>query len=66
MGSKGFDVKKRREGRCVSQIEKQAGKAGCKKAMCAMLPHSDSAPLAIKNNAGDFKQADSRIVRSTG
>lgn len=65
MGSEGFDVKGEKGG-CVSQIEKEASKAGCKKAMCAVLRHSDSALLAIESTAEDFKQANSRTVVSAG
>lgn len=50
----------------MSQRENKASKAGCKKAMCAMLRHPDCAPWAIKNNAEDLQEAASGIVTSAG
>ena len=65
MGSEGFDVKGEKRG-CMSQRENKASKGGCKKAVCAVLRHPDSAPWAMKNNAEDFQQADSGIVPRAG
>lgn len=40
----------------MSQTENKASKAGCKKAMCAVLRRPDCAPWTIKNNAEDLQQ----------